>query len=59
MTDSDSSNKHNKSRFKFMNKIREKMPETTGSFLTLTKEHWLNPDLFILRPNFGKIKKKN
>lgn len=54
-SDSDRSSKLHKNRFKFMNTIRQNMPGTTNTFLVLPKEHWLNPDLFILRPNFGKI----
>lgn len=57
MSDSDRSGKFHKNRFKFMNKIRGNMPETTNTFLVLPKEHWITPELFILRPNFGKNKK--
>ena len=54
MSDSDRANKFNKNRFKFLSKIRENMPETSNTFLVPPKEHWLNPNLFILNPNFGK-----
>jgi hypothetical protein len=53
MTESERSSEYNKNRYKFMNKIRESMPENTSTFLVPPKEHWLNPNLFILRPNFG------
>ncbi len=41
-------------RMKFMSKIRENMPDQSKTFLVPPKEHWLNPELFILRPQFGK-----
>ena len=41
-------------RMKFLTKIRDQMPERSQTFLVPPKEHWLNPLLFILRPQFGK-----
>lgn len=41
-------------RMKFMKKIRDNMPETSKTFLVPPQEHWLNADLFIIRPQFGK-----
>jgi hypothetical protein len=40
-------------RMKFITKIRDQMPEKSQTFLVPPKEHWLNPELFILRPQFG------
>jgi len=40
-------------RMKFLTKIRENMPDQTKTFLLPPQEHWLNPELFILRPQFG------
>jgi len=40
-------------RMKFITKIRDHMPEKSQTFLVPPKEHWLNPELFILRPQFG------
>lgn len=40
-------------RMKFLTKIRDQMPDKSKTFLVPPKEHWLNPELFILRPQFG------
>ena len=53
-SDSDRKGEFHKNRFKFMHKIRESMPDKSKTFLVLPKEHWMNPNLFILRPTFGK-----
>jgi hypothetical protein len=53
MSDNERISEYNKNRYKFMNKIRDSMPEPSSTFLVQSKEHWLNSKLFILRPNFG------
>lgn len=57
MTDTEKSaqNESKTNRMRYLNKIRENMSDPSKSFLLPPKEHWLNPALFILRPQFGKF----